>query len=251
MLALASLDHLKFMKSVKNTFIIVTLIFILLLTIFYAFLSIVNLRNFQFFGELIDHVPTSQKVVALTFDDSPGSYSDQVLELLQEQGIRATFFSIGENIEKYPEKFQNIVSAGMEVGNHSYSHQRNIFKPYDFYVQEIEKTNQLISSSGYSKPIHFRPPYGKKFLGLPWYLAEQKIKTIMWDVEIPETNFTSSEIVDYIVSHTKPGSIIIMHPFCESACQNERAALPEIIEKLKTQEYQFLTVSELLQFQNK
>jgi peptidoglycan/xylan/chitin deacetylase (PgdA/CDA1 family) len=214
--------------------------------LFYATLAVMNLRNFQFFGELIDHVETDQKVIALTFDDSPGPASDQVLQILKEQGIKATFFSIGQNIEKYPEQFQNILNADMEIGNHSYSHQRNVFKPYDFYRQEINNTNQLIRQAGYSKPIHFRPPYGKKLFGLPWYLAEQKIKTIMWDVEIPETSFTTEQITDYIVKNTKPGSIILMHPFCESECQNERAALPEIISELKAQGYMFLTVSELL-----
>ncbi|MGL5831061.1 MAG: polysaccharide deacetylase family protein [Candidatus Altimarinota bacterium] len=237
------------MKFKKKYIFIPLAAFVVMAIGFFATLTVMNLRNFQFFGELIDHVETDQKVVALTFDDSPSFGSDQVLQILKEQGIRATFFSIGQNIEKYPEQFQNILSANMEVGNHSYSHQRNVFQSYDFYREEIDKTNQLIRAAGYSELIHFRPPYGKKLFGLPWYLAEQKIKTIMWDVELLENNLSAKQITDYIVSKTKPGSIILMHPFCEMECQAERDALPMIIEQLKNQGYQFLTVSELLEKQ--
>lgn len=238
------------MKYSKKVFLITFLLLSTLALVFYLILSLINSRNFQFFGELVDHIQTDQKVIALTFDDSPSPQSDQVLAILSEQGIKATFFSIGQNIEKNPQQFQNILNAGMEVGNHSYSHQRNVFKPYEFYQQEIDQTNQLIRQAGYSQSIHFRPPYGKKLFGLPWYLAEQKIKTIMWDIELPENNLNTDQIVNYIVSNTKPGSIIIMHPFCELECINERNALPQIITELKLQGYQFLTITELISLQN-
>lgn len=100
----------------------------------------------------------------------------------------------------------------------------------------------------------FRPPYGKKFIGLPHYLASQNMKTIMWDVE-PDTNadWKDPENVEYLIKNTsentKPGSIIIIHPFCDKECADARKALPVIIDKLRKEGYTFVTVAELLKYQ--
>src|SRR5690606_34915713 len=111
-----------------------------------------------------------------------------------------------------------------------------------------QSTNNLIRKAGFSEEITFRPPTGKKLFLLPLYLKQHDMKTIMWDVE-PDTYVPGDKeaIVEFVLTHTKPGSIILMHPFCGDACLAYREALPQIIEKLREQGYQFVTVTQLLE----
>ena len=213
----------------------------------YALFQLSKSRTFQFFGGLTSRVQTDRPVAAITFDDAPSEYSDQVVSILSEKGIPATFYAIGQNIEKYPEETKNIVRQGSELGNHTYSHQPLVLQPLSFIDNEIQKTSQLIRQAGYPGEITFRPPNGKKFIGLPWYLHEHNMKTIMWDVE-PDTLFQgdAEAIVKDALEHTQPGSIILLHPFCKTECAADRQALPKIIDGLREQGYSFATISELL-----
>ncbi len=219
----------------------------------YGLLQLSNSRSFQLFGGLTDRVQTNEKVVALTFDDAPSPQVGAVLGALQAKQVKATFYEIGRAIEEYPKEARATVDAGMEVGNHSYSHQRFLFQSQAFIDTEIQKTNALIRNTGYQGEITFRPPNSKKLIGLPWYLAQHGIKTITWDVE-PETYATglgadakTEFLVRYTLEHTRPGSIILLHPFCDS-CASARQALPEIVEQLAANGYRFITVSELFRY---
>jgi peptidoglycan-N-acetylglucosamine deacetylase len=232
-------------------------IFVLLLLVTFA--VVINLywlsksRTFQLFGDLVNRVNTKEKVVALTFDDAPSEYTEPVLNILEEKNIKATFFVIGRNLEKYPQIGKDIATQGHEIGNHSYSHQRLIFKSPTFINLEIQKTNSLIRQTGYHGEILFRPPNGKKLIILPWYLQQHNIKTVMWDIE-PDTYVSkgsdNSMIADYTLKYTQPGSIILLHPFCEN-CIADREAIGKIIDGLQNKGYRFLTVSELLTFNKK
>ena len=204
-------------------------------------------RTFQFFGEIIPRVETDKKVVALTFDDGPTQYTPEILRTLKEKNIKATFFVNGSGLKEYPQIGKEIALSGHELGNHTYSHQRMWFKSPSFIKDEIETTTQLIRDTGYRGEIHFRPPYGKKLFGLPWYLAQQDIKTIMWDVEPDNYGSDATFLVAYTLEHTRPGSIILLHPFCE-ACDGQREALSNMIDGLKENGYQFVTISELLTY---
>lgn len=240
------------MKFRKRLIIIPLVITFSLFAAAWLLLQFVNLTTYQTFGEIIPRVNTQEKVVALTFDDGPTEYTDEVLSVLNEKEIQATFFMIGKDIEKNASIAAAVVESGHQIGNHSYSHKRNVFRPYAFYVSEVEKTNELIRTAGYTGEIMFRPPYGKKLFGLPYYLSTKNIKTITWDVE-PDTygNWDDPENTAFLVNHTlenvQPGSIIILHPFCNE-CSDEREALPQIIDGLKEQGYTFVTVEELLKY---
>jgi peptidoglycan-N-acetylglucosamine deacetylase len=241
------------MKIPKKIFIIALIVISILLIAGYLLLQLSKSRTFQFFGGLTSRRVTNNKIIALTFDDAPTNQVDWVLKTLKEENIKATFYEIGENIQKNPAIAKEIADAGMEIGNHSYSHQRFLFKPQSFIEDEIQKTNALIRASGYKGEITFRPPYGKKLIGLPWYLSQHHIQSIMCDVEADtyaDPKLTGDEktafLVNYTVSHTRAGSIILLHPFCEQECQSDREALPKIIDSLKVQGYTLVTISELL-----
>lgn len=207
-------------------------------------------RTFQFFGEIIPRVNTSEKVVALTFDDGPTvTGTDQILSILAAQNVKATFFVIGAELENNLDQARKIVAAGHELGNHTYSHDRMLLVTPSFVKQEIESTDQLIRDAGYQGEILFRPPYGKKLFALPYYLSKTGRKTITWDVEPeshPDIDASGDKIAEHVLSKTRPGSIIILHVMYPNRRESMKA-VPKIVEGLKAQGYSFKTMSELLQ----
>jgi peptidoglycan/xylan/chitin deacetylase (PgdA/CDA1 family) len=208
-----------------------------------------NARTVQLLGEIVPRVETTERIVALTLDDGPtATYTGEVLSLLAQEGVPATFFVVGEALARNPELCRQIVAGGHELGNHSYSHQRLMLQPYGLIRQEIERTDELIRACGYEGEIHVRPPYGKKLFLLPYYLSRTDRKSIFWDVG-PEADRAvaadASRIVAQVLEETRPGSIILLHVMYESRAES-RAALPGIIRGLKAQGYLFVTVSELL-----
>lgn len=206
-------------------------------------------RTFQFFGQLIPRVDTSQKVVALTFDDGPTpEATGQILSALGEGDVRATFFVTGAELEKNMAEGKRIVAAGHELGNHSYSHERMVLVTPSFVKQEVERTEQLIRDAGYQGEIYFRPPYGKKLFTLPYYLAKTGRKSITWDVEpesYAEVAADSDKIAEHVLARARPGSIILLHVMYGSRSESLKA-VSKIIEGLKARGYSFKTVSELL-----
>lgn len=209
---------------------------------------LMNARCYQLLGDLVCHGANDHKHIALTFDDAPSEHtSDAVLAVLAEKNVKATFFMIGENMARHPQAAQRIAAAGHELGNHSYSHRRFLLRSPAFIAREIEDTNALIRAAGYHGPIHFRPPYGKKLLGLPWYLARHHITTVMWDSEPARQQPPTAEaITAAALAQAHNGAIILLHPFCPDACRAEREALPHIIDGLRAQGYTLVTVSTLL-----
>src|SRR5919112_174338 len=172
-------------------------------------------RTFQFFGRIVPRVETSQKVVALTFDDGPTrDKTAEALRILREKDVRATFFVTGGELEQNMDAGREIVAAGQELGNHSYSHERMVFVTPSFVQREVERTDELIRAAGHAGEIYFRPPYGKKLLALPLYLSRHDRKTITWDVE-PDSELAAgadaAAITRHVLDRTRPGSVILLH----------------------------------------
>lgn len=234
------------MSKTKRRIIIPLLWIVVLFCLAIVLFQISKSTTFQFFGGITHRVTTQEKIVALTFDDGPTEYTEEVLTILEDKNTVATFFLIGQQIEKNSELTKKIVEKGHQIGNHSYSHPRFYLKSMSFIEDEIQKTNELIRNAGYTDEIMFRPPYGKKLIGLPLYLSQQNMKTIMWDVSEDGGN-TKEFIVNNALEHTKPGSIIIMHPNCKE-CKPDREAIADIIASLRAQGYTFVTVSDLLRY---
>ena len=206
-------------------------------------------RTVQLFGEIVPRVETERKVVALTFDDGPRSDTvDEILAALAKHGVQATFFVCGAEIEDHPEAAAKLVRAGHELGNHSYSHQRMLFKSPSFIREEFERTDALIRAAGHRGPIHVRAPYCKKLVGLPWYFAKHDRIHVTFDVEPesdPALDRDLHELVSHVTDEARPGSIILLHPWYRGR-ERSRAAVPLIIELLKEKGYELVTVNELL-----
>jgi peptidoglycan-N-acetylglucosamine deacetylase len=225
-------------------------IVLFLLVVAYGLWEVGKSRTFQFFGEIVPRVETSEKIVALTFDDGPTpEFTGEILGVLKDQDVKATFFLIGGELEKNLEEGKKIVAAGHEIGNHSYSHVRMILVTPSFVKEEIEKTDALIAAAGYGKTAHFRPPYGKKMFALPYYLAQHNRRTITWDVEpesFPEIAKSSDEISKYVLENAENGSIILLHVMYDRQ-KKSLTAVKSIIEGLKRKGFRFVTVSELIE----
>jgi len=212
-------------------------------------LELSSSRTFQFYGNLVPRVETDEKVVALTFDDGPTENTAAILAILAELDVKATFFLTGNELEKNPGQGKMIAEAGHEIGNHTYSHSRIVFKTPGTIRQEIDRTNELIRETGYNGTIHFRPPYGKKLLFLPRYLKSQEMQTIMWNLEpdsYPDMNATA--MTSHVSEKVQPGSIILLHVMYESRTESVKA-VTDIVTQLRSQGYEFKTISELLEFE--
>lgn len=224
---------------------------ILLLGIAFLLFEVSKSRNFQFFGGLVNKAETEDKVAAMTFDDGPGVNTDEILTILREEDVKATFYLTGKEIEHQMEDAKKIVVEGHEIGNHSYSHSRMVLKSPTFIKEEIEKTDDLIRQTGYEGEIHFRPPYGKKLFLLPYYLSKQERKTVLWNIEpesFPDIEGDADKITEYVAENIEPGSIILLHVMYESR-EESLKSVKKIIASLKEQGYQMTTVSDLLKHQ--
>lgn len=173
---------------------------------------------------------------------------DTVLAILKSNGIKATFFPIGNLMENQLSDITKIVDAGHELGNHSFTHRMLSLRSYETIRQEIEPTDQLLRKAGYTGDIHFRPPYGKKFFMLPLYLKQNNRKTIMWNVGPegdPDLNMDADKLAQSVIDETTNGSIILLHPM-NPGREASLNALDPIIKGLQAKGFSFKTVSELL-----
>jgi peptidoglycan/xylan/chitin deacetylase (PgdA/CDA1 family) len=193
------------------------------------------------------HVATTEKVIALTFDDGPHPhFTDEILKILEKENIRATFFAIGSNVEAYPDVMRRVMACGHEIGNHTYNHPIVHTVTDQQLVDEIEKTDEILRNMGYYGNGLFRPPQGKCPDTMPALLERTNKTAILWNIDTRDwAHRPSAEIVEDIESHVCGGDIILFHDYV-SGENTTIPALKKLIPMLKARGYQFVTVSELL-----
>jgi peptidoglycan-N-acetylglucosamine deacetylase len=210
-------------------------------------------RTTQLFGALVSRVETSERVVALTFDDGPTTaVVDELLSVLGARQVRATFFVNGAHLAEAPEVARRLVAAGHELGNHTYSHARMVLRSRQFIRAEVERTDELIRAAGHRGEIHFRPPFCWKLVGLPWFLWRTDRTTVTWDIDADPRNSAADPVgvAAACVQRVRPGSIILLHVWYASRSAS-RAAVPVIVDQLQSKGYRFVTVRELLDLQRR
>ena len=189
---------------------------------------------------LVTNGPRDRKVVALTFDDGPSEYTPEFLRVLREKEVHATFFEIGQEMPGHEDVMRQILAEGDELGDHTMNHVE-----YPGYEQ-IAGAAARIEAYTHFKPCLFRPPGGAVNEGVIADAGSLGMRTITWEVDPRDWSLPgTSAIYSNIVSHAQPGSIILMHdgggPRSETL-----AALPQVIDTLRSRGYGFATVSELL-----
>ena len=195
-------------------------------------------------------VCTDEKVLALTFDDGPHpKYTEEILDILKEYNIKATFFVIGRNVQYNEEIFKRCVSEGHEIGNHTFTHAKADSCSYPMLKSEIEKTEDVIFGLSGKHTKVFRPPTGlcnEKCIALS---NELGFKTIVWNIDTKDWMHTRTDkIVKNVLESAKNGAIILFHDYIDSPSPTPDA-LRIIIPKLINSGYNFMTVSELLELE--
>jgi len=188
--------------------------------------------------------------IAITFDDGPSpSWTPKVLEILKENGIKATFFELGENVKEYPNVSKEILSQGHEIGDHTWDHASLITLAPPEIEAEIQDTSQVIKQATGQSPQFLRPPYGDWNEDVLNMIASKGMKTIMWSVDSEDWKTPGENIIIGNVNiEMGNGAIILFHDGPEGLDRSQTlAVLPGIIKNLKEQGYEFVTMSELLQ----
>ena len=203
----------------------------------------------QFQGKTLKAVKLSgkEKVIALTFDDGPTPpYTQQILEILKKNNIKATFFLIGLNVKLYPQLAQKVVAEGHVIANHTWSHSYRHFSP-EGAAREIEDTAALIYKTTGVKTSIFRPPGGFLHNGVADYAQKKKYFIALWSTDSNDWQPSSPQtLVKNVLRYAKPGGMALMHDGGGPRSHTVQA-LPKIIAQLKRQGYKFVTVPELLQ----
>jgi peptidoglycan/xylan/chitin deacetylase (PgdA/CDA1 family) len=183
---------------------------------------------------LVWRVPTDQKEVFLTFDDGPvPEVTPLVLRILKKYNIKATFFCVGENVQKYPEVFDLVLKEGHAIGNHTFHHVKAWKTDYNTYISEVEQCNQLVKSK------FFRPPHGQINRKIAVNLRND-YHIIMWSALTGDYDkkLSREKCLENAVNNTRPGSIIVFHDSLK-ARERMEYVLPLYIEYCVRNGYSF------------
>ncbi|HAJ80447.1 MAG TPA: hypothetical protein DCO75_11830 [Fibrobacteres bacterium] len=219
-----------------------------------CFLLITESADNQLFGNVMAHGQKHEHLVALTFDDGPSRYTSQILDTLDKYNVKATFFEIGKNVEKYPAMSRRIVNEGHVLGNHTYSHP--FWAPMESPARikkEIDKAANAIQKATGVSTVLFRPPHGWRSPWMENELKKDNYTVVTWTVSPNDwqQNISAATVEKRVVSNTHSGSIILMHDGLETknVFRKDQTinALPYIIDHLKKRGYRFVTIPELIE----
>ncbi|MFH1968778.1 MAG: polysaccharide deacetylase family protein [Verrucomicrobiota bacterium] len=203
-------------------------------------------------GETIYFVPVREKVIALTFDDGPNEpATGLILDALKRYQVKATFFLIGANVERYPETARRIKAEGHLIGNHTARHSRFDQSTASAIAQDIADGQRAIETVTGVTPLWFRPPYGISGPGMEEACRAQGLAIAGWSADANDWNpHPVEKLVASIVSQATSGDILLLHDGWETRPgadrQNTVEAVPLILAKLKAQGFRFVTVPDLL-----
>jgi len=193
---------------------------------------------------VIGHGPASGRMVALTFDDGPSTYTTRIMHVLEQNKAPATFFCIGRQAAKLPGTVAQLKAAGFEVENHTWDHPVLTHLGPQAILSEIARTNQVLGGAKY-----LRPPYGSVNAAVGQEAGLLGMKIVLWDVDTLDWKYRNAgSILRYLKADVKPGSIILMHDGGGNRSQTV-AALPAVIAWLRSQGYSLVSVNRLVQAQ--
>ncbi|MBJ7258945.1 MAG: polysaccharide deacetylase family protein [Chthoniobacterales bacterium] len=190
-------------------------------------------------------VDVSRRIVALTFDDGPHpELTPKLLDILRQNGVRATFYVIGRNVATYPDIARRIVAEGHEIANHSYNHPALTSLGAERLNQEIAGTSDAIERATGRRPTNMRPPYGAiNDRVRQAILRVHGLDVILWSCDPLDWKRPGAAVVrQRLVDGATPGGILLAHDIHPGTIE----AVPGIIQDLKAKGYGFATVSQLL-----
>ncbi|HWR44182.1 polysaccharide deacetylase family protein [Sporomusa sp.] len=198
-------------------------------------------------AQTISKVPTTHKVVALTIDDGPNyKATPEILAVLREKHVRATFFVLGQNVERFPDFLAQEVADGHEIGAHTYSHLSLPKLSPQEISEEFDKAEKAILAIA-PKPTLFRPPGGFYNTQVIEIARQRGYTVVLWSIDPKDWSCPPTDrVVEKVLTDIKPGSIILLHDGQYPLPTPK--ALGIIIDRLRERGYEFVTVSELFQY---
>ncbi len=187
-------------------------------------------------------VKTKKKEIYLTFDDGPiPEVTEWVLNILQSFNVKATFFSVGDNIHKHPAIFGKILEAGHSIGNHTFNHLKGWKTSNSDYLDNIELWEEAVKNKNFqlnNKPL-FRPPYGQ-ITSSQSKLLRKKYEVIMWDIITGDfdRNLDKQKCLEKCIKMSRPGTVIVFHDNLK-AKDNLQYILPSYIKAMIEKGYSF------------
>ncbi len=204
----------------------------------------------KIFNNLVWDIPNLENKIYLTFDDGPiPEVTEWVLDVLKSENIKATFFCIGDNIQKHPEIYKRILSEGHQTGNHTFNHLNGWITTNKNYQKNIELCNneqikQNLDNNYCQLNTEncqlYRPPYGKIKPSQSKIIRKLGYKIIMWDVLSYDfdASIAPENCLENVISNSAQGSIIVFHDSIKAA-NNLKYALPKAIQILKNKGFVF------------
>ena len=190
-----------------------------------------------------DGIPSidGMKKVAITFDDGPNpDYTEMLLAGLKKRGVKATFFLLGKEVEKYPDIVADIYAEGHLIGTHSYEHVNLKNLSDTAAIEQVDKTNAAIHEITGEYPEYIRPPFGCWKCNLDY---ETKMIEVLWDVDPLDWKTSNSDVIaKRVVDKVGENDIILLHDASESSV----VSAFKIIDQLQSDGYVFVTVEEIL-----
>ncbi|GGH30183.1 polysaccharide deacetylase family protein [Paenibacillus segetis] len=193
--------------------------------------------------------------MALTFDDGPDPmYTPVLLDLLQEYGVQATFFVLGEKAEKYPELIRRMHREGHQIGIHNYTHTLNwVSPPWTIRRDQVDRTANIVEQITGERPIFYRPPWGLLNLG-DLFFMRKSYQIVLWSVMVGDWKSTVSaeQLKRTLLNKMKSGSIVVLHDSGDTFGADEEApghmicGLKEVLKEIHKKGLQCLRVDELL-----
>ncbi len=196
----------------------------------------------------IYRVAREDNKASISFDAAWGNEdTKQLIDILQKYDVKATFFVVGQWVDKYPESVKALSDAGHEIMSHSDTHPHMPQLSAENMRAEIRNTADKIEKITGAKPTLFRPPYGDYNNMLIDVLREEGVYCIQWDVDsLDWKDLPSEEIATRVIGKMKPGSIALFH----NAAKNTPASLPAILEAMKEKGIELVPISELIYYEN-
>jgi peptidoglycan/xylan/chitin deacetylase (PgdA/CDA1 family) len=193
--------------------------------------------------QFTSRAPEAAPEIALTFDDGPNPvFTPQILHILDDYGVKATFFCLGEEAQKYPELVQQIQQAGDAVGVHGWDHTALTKLSPDEVDQQLRSTSDVIQQATGTAPTVFRPPYGSTDQTVVDVASTLGLTQVLWSVDTEDWQRPGTEaIVNAALMHAHAGGVILMHDGGGDRSETV-AALPQIITALQQRGFTFVTL---------
>lgn len=192
---------------------------------------------------IVTRLPSQDKTIALTFDDGPSETTLRVLDVLRQYGMKATFFVLGEAVERHPEALRRIIAEGHAVGIHGYRHRPFPLRGSREIEDEIQRTRDVVAQICPKAPVPdwLRPPHGFKSLRTLWAAHRSGCRLVTWGVDARDYHEQCPErITRNVLNGLRPGAIALLHDGEENAATI--AALPLILPQMQARGYRSVTL---------